>query len=119
MFGLSAGCCYNPVMWNQLSSINLFKFACKQYMSYKDNQELKRSERIGDVDVEKLKADKIEEKSERPGFKAALMSLSRLENYNLDKNKTGQGQFKGLHRKVSFCLKATNVVVRFLRMAKN
>lgn len=69
------------------ASINLFKFACKQYMSYKDNQELKRSERIGDVDVEKLKADKIEEKSERPGFKAALMSLSRLENYNLDKIK--------------------------------
>ena len=67
------------------ASINLFKLGVKKYIDYKDNQELKRSERIGDVDVEKLKADKIEEKSERPGFKAALMSLSRLENYNLDK----------------------------------
>lgn len=69
------------------ASINLFKLGAKKYIDYKDNQELKRSERIGDEDVEKLKADKIEEKSDRPGFKAALKSLSRLENYNLDKVK--------------------------------
>ena len=66
------------------SSINLFKFACKQYISYKDNQELKRSKRIGDADVEKLKSDKIEEKSERIGFIDALKSLSKLENYEKD-----------------------------------
>lgn len=66
------------------ASINLFKFGCKQYMSYKDNQELKRSERIGDADVEKLKADKIEEKSGRIGFIDALKSLSKLENYQTD-----------------------------------
>lgn len=69
------------------ASINLFKLGCKTYTSYKDNQELKRTKRIGDVDVEKLKDDKIEEKSGRLGFKDALMSLSRLENYNLDKIK--------------------------------
>ncbi|MFN9680139.1 MAG: hypothetical protein ACK56V_00835, partial [Bacteroidota bacterium] len=72
------------------ASINLFKFACKQYMSYKDNQELKRSERIGDVDVEKLKADKIEEKSERLGFIDALQSLSKLENLEQDRDKNKQ-----------------------------
>ncbi|MDP4913685.1 MAG: DUF4157 domain-containing protein [Saprospiraceae bacterium] len=66
------------------ASISLFKFGCKQYMSYKDNQELKRSERIGDADVEKLKADKIEEKSGRFGFIDALKSLSKLENYQTD-----------------------------------
>ncbi len=66
------------------ASINLFKLGAKRYIDYKDNQELKRSERIGDEDVEKLKADNILEKSERNEFINALKSLSKLEHYKKD-----------------------------------
>jgi len=67
------------------ASINLFKFGVKQYINHKDNQELKSAERIGDQDVKRLKDEKIEEKSGRDGFKAALECQSRLENYKKDK----------------------------------
>jgi len=66
------------------ASINLFKFGVKQYINHKDNQELKSAERIGDQNVERLKDEKIEEKSGRDGFKAALECQSRLENYKKD-----------------------------------
>ena len=58
--------------------VNMFKFGCKQYYSYQDDKERKSSERIGDVDIEKLKIDKIEEKSGRVGFKDAILILSRI-----------------------------------------
>jgi hypothetical protein len=60
------------------AAINLFKFGCKQYYSYQDDKERKSSERIGDINVEKLKIDKIEEKSGRVGFKDAIIILSRI-----------------------------------------
>jgi len=59
-------------------TVNLFKFARKQYLSHKDKKERKRTERIGDADVEKLKTDKIEEKSGRAGFREAIIILSKL-----------------------------------------
>lgn len=40
--------------------------------------------------MEKLKADKIEEKSERLGFIDALQSLSKLENLEQDRDKNKQ-----------------------------
>jgi len=69
------------------AAINLFKFGCKQYISHVEDQELNRTERIGDENMEKLKTDKIEEKSGRNGFQDALKSLSRLQNYEKDKKK--------------------------------
>jgi hypothetical protein len=60
------------------AAINLFKFGCKQYISHKDDKERKRSERIGDVDIENLKKDKIEEKSGRDGFQGAIIILSNI-----------------------------------------
>jgi hypothetical protein len=62
------------------AAINLFKFGCKQYYSYQDDKERKSSERIGDINVEKLKTDKIEEKSGRVGFKDAIIVLSRIKD---------------------------------------
>ena len=62
------------------AAINLFKFGCKQYYSYQDDKERKSSERIGEINVEKLKIDKIEEKSGRVGFKDAIIILSRIKD---------------------------------------
>jgi hypothetical protein len=58
--------------------VNMFKFGCKQYYSYQDDKERKRSERIGDVDIENLKKDKIAEKSEIDGFQGAIIILSNI-----------------------------------------
>ena len=58
--------------------LNMFKFGCKQYYSYQDDKERKRSERIGDVDIENLKNDKIAEKSEIDGFQGAIIILSNI-----------------------------------------
>ena len=69
-------------------TINLFKFARKQYLGHKDNKERKRTERIGDADVEKLKTDKIEEKSGRAGFREAIIILSKLKELD-NKNPKG------------------------------
>jgi len=68
--------------------VNMFKFGYKQYISYQDDKEKKRSERIGDINVEKLKIDKIEEKSGRVGFKDAIIILSKLKELD-NKNPKG------------------------------
>jgi hypothetical protein len=66
-------------------AINLFKFGAKKLISYWNNQERKRSERIGDMDIEKLNNEDILIKSETNGFNDAIKSLMHLESLKKEK----------------------------------
>jgi predicted transcriptional regulator len=65
------------------TGFNLLKSGAKSYISYLANQERKRSERIGDVDIDILKDQGMVEKSETEGYPAALkiyLEIKKLEN---------------------------------------
>lgn len=83
----------NPVIQASImvlhGSINVIKNGVKSYVKYLEKKEKRSVDRIGDIDVEILKNEKIEEKSKGFGFKEALLSYSRLKNLEEDpiKNK--------------------------------
>ena len=54
------------------TGLNVLKSGFKSYVNYVANQERKRSERIGDVEIDALKEQGMEEKSGREGYPAAL-----------------------------------------------
>jgi hypothetical protein len=63
--------------------LGLYQFACRNYSSYLNNKERKRTERIGEIGVDKLKSDRMDKKSENVSFKSAvadLYNLKRLKN---------------------------------------
>ena len=68
-------------------AINLFTFGRERYLRYLNDSERKRTERIGEKDVEELKSNKIVEKSEKVGFKVAVADLHKLKRL---KNKVPQ-----------------------------
>jgi hypothetical protein len=59
-------------------AVNVIKNGVKAYIQYLEKGEKKRVDRIGDIDVESFKNEKIAEKSERSGFREALKSYSKL-----------------------------------------
>ncbi len=64
-------------------ALGLYQFACRNYSSYLNNKERKRTERIGEIGVDKLKSDRMDKKSENVSFKEAvadLYNLKRLKN---------------------------------------
>jgi hypothetical protein len=65
------------------TGLNVLKSGFKSYVNYVANQERKRSERIGDVDINILKNQRMVEKSETEGYPAALkiyLEIKKLEN---------------------------------------
>ena len=72
----------NPIVQASImalhGTVNIIKNGVKSYIKYLEKKEKRSADRIGDIDVEVLKNEKIEEKSERFGFKQALLSYSRL-----------------------------------------
>ena len=72
----------NPIVQASImalhGTVNVIKNGVKSYIKYLEKKEKRSVDRIGDIDVEILKSEKIEEKSERFGFKEALLSYSRL-----------------------------------------
>jgi hypothetical protein len=64
-------------------ALGLYQFASRNYSSYLNNKERKRAERIGEIDVDELKSDRMDKKSENVSFKSAvadLYILKRLKN---------------------------------------
>ena len=64
-------------------ALGLYQLASRNYSSYLNNKERKRAERIGEIDVDELKSDRMDKKSENVSFKLAvadLYILKRLKN---------------------------------------
>jgi len=72
--------------------VKMFQFGRKKYLSYYNNREIKRSERIGDVDVKKLKAEKLGDISEEAGFKDAIIMLSQIKDLEKKDKKSQEEQ---------------------------
>jgi len=88
-------------------TLKTYRFATDYYSSYLNDRERKKTERIGDKDVDELKRDKIDKKSEIVGFKEAvadLYNLKRLENEvpkNADKIREAQDNLDKYLRKIN------------------
>ena len=83
----------NPIVQASImalhGTVNVIKNGVKSYIKYLEKKEKRSADRIGDIDVEILKNEKIEEKSGSFGFKQALLSYSRLKKLEEDPELNG------------------------------